>query len=218
MINTFLMKPKRNLQYPLKSLVFCGKCGRRLNLQKRVFKCPLGVGTSLECSDIIVNAEELEQLVYEAVCKLIQAVQDKGQRTEDLTETRKSRMPVARRKINMLQMEIEGLKSRKLESYEKYCEGNLSKGEYLELKKKIDMELAQKESELKEEEEKKEDFSPRREWGGSDLEMVCRSFGKMDKLTYESAHAFVEKVIVYAKDRVEIKMKFGDPFGQGNEG
>lgn len=41
---------------------------------------------------------------------------------------------------------------------------------------------------------------------------------KQQKLNQEIVDAFVEKIIVYAKDRVEIKWKFRDEFGEVEKG
>ena len=37
---------------------------------------------------------------------------------------------------------------------------------------------------------------------------------KLQKLNNEIVDAFVEEIVVYAKDRVEIKWKFRDEFGE----
>ena len=39
---------------------------------------------------------------------------------------------------------------------------------------------------------------------------------KLTGLNREMVDAFVEKIVVYAKDRVEIKWKFKDEFGRRN--
>lgn len=48
----------------------------------------------------------------------------------------------------------------------------------------------------------------------SESEAVCEVYRKEKEFTYDMAHAFVEKVIIYPDERIEIKWKFKDCLGQ----
>ena len=46
----------------------------------------------------------------------------------------------------------------------------------------------------------------------SERDMACEEFRDGQELTYEMAHAFVEKILVYKGERLEIVWKFKDVF------
>ena len=48
----------------------------------------------------------------------------------------------------------------------------------------------------------------------SELEAICKLYKDEEELTYEMAHAFVDKIIIHVGGEVEIVWRFKDIFTQ----
>ena len=52
----------------------------------------------------------------------------------------------------------------------------------------------------------------------SELVKNCRTFRNEKELTYDMAHAFIDKIIVYPENIIDIKWKFQDCFTNYSDG
>ena len=115
-----------------------------------------------------------------------------------------------------LKGKVEALKKDKLRLYESYCGGEIDRIRYLEEKGEVDSEIGECEEKIKEMEAEVEAMETEiAEGDGGERDAVCRLFRDEKELTYDLAHAFVEKILVYQEERVEIVWKFKDVYGEG---
>ncbi|MCR5604811.1 MAG: recombinase family protein [Lachnospiraceae bacterium] len=198
--------------YPLRSLVYCGNCGRHMNRMTRVdkFYCLYGHHGGHEgCKGIISpRMSDMEKIVLNAIKGWIEQNEmefknSENQHFKKMQEKKKCRLGVREQ-----EEQLRFLKRNKLLIYEQYSDGILSKTEYLQKKASIDEEI--KEFEDPKERIRIATLEGEETFVSSEKDALCRAFGDEEKLTYEMAHAFVEKIIVYRDERLEIVWKYKD--------
>ncbi len=203
-------------EYPLKSLVFCGNCGRHMTKIKSAgiprFKCTHGRhDRGSICNKVSpLLEEELEKIVFEAIQNMIRLVDDKQVRSRLSQAKTKAVIQSNQESSVVLRSRVETLKREKLKNYEKYSIGKLDKEAYLSEKRKLDGEIAECEKSIqmnKEESGKLERAMPET---GSELESAVSLYEKADHLTSDMVRAFIEKIIVYQEEKIEIKWQFHD--------
>ena len=113
-----------------------------------------------------------------------------------------------------LQEEIARLKQDKLKLYEKYCADRLNRNAYLAEKTVIDERIAKLETDISSSEERVSGLEEQSPEVSSELEAACVAFQKESVLTYDMAHAFVDRIVVYAEGNIEIKWRFKDIFAE----
>ena len=211
---------RRELEYPLKSLVFCGNCGRRMSRHRRGwFFCPYGGnGVDEGCAGLKAKTAEMEKAVFESIQNFIRLAENEGKSNRHRAGKQKEVLQEASGRIAVLEKEIEALRQKKLSAYEHYCEGRTDREEYLCQKKELDEEIRMNEELLERQRAmanpvKRGEERP----SASEQSAACETFRDAESLTYAIAHAFVEKVIIYPGNRMEIKMKFKDPIISGEE-
>ena len=207
--------PATSSTYPLKSLVVCGTCLRRMRRYERgkTFFCEYGSrGGKKDCRlTKSPNEERLEQIVF-------QGIQDCMKLVEQGQENRKKQMRIARDSnmdLETLKRRISSLKQRKFQEYDRYNSGKSSKAEYLERKEMIDAEIARFEAEIA---RLRQDSIGEVEADviHSEVEAVCDAFRQEETLTYDMAHAFVDRILVYPDERIEVQWRFNDCFTSMN--
>lgn len=211
-------------EYPLKSLVFCGNCGRHMTKIKSAnisrFKCIHGRHDRGSICNKVSSLleEELEKIVFEAIQNMIRLVDDKQIRSKLSHAKTKAVIKSNRESIAVLQSRVEVLKKEKLKVYEKYCVGKLDKETYISEKRKLDREIAECEKSIQT--NKEELGKPARTMSevGSELETAVSLYKKADYLTCDMVRAFIGKIIVYPEERIEIEWRFHDCFlGEDDE-
>ena len=196
-----------NTPFPLKSLVVCGYCGRRMvrwagkKIRNPRFFCNYGGKYgNIRCRDVKSPIQkELESTVLNGIRDVIAGIDMKEQK--GLSHDRND----GEKRLADLKAEKASLEAEKMRRYEAYTNGKCSKEEFLKEKGvladkivEIDNEINVTEKSLKYKGSISEEIS------------VCRLFSGQEELTYEMAHAFVEKITVYRDYRVEITWKFRD--------
>ena len=106
------------------------------------------------------------------------------------------------------------MKQDKLKLYEKYCAEKLDRNTYLAEKAGIDERIAKLETDISSSEERVSDLEEQSSEVSSELEAACVSFQNETALTYDMAHAFVDRLVVYAEGNIEIKWRFKDIFAE----
>ncbi len=205
-------------EYPLKSLVCCGNCGRRMERKKsknvRRFQCIHGRhDPGSLCKGIRSPLEEeLEKIVFEAIQNMIRLADDRRNRSK-LSQAKKKAMAESKTEsIGVLQSRVENLKKKKLEAYEKYCVGKLEKGDYICEKRKLDEEIAECEETIRTNEEDAEKLEHSLPKMDSELEAAAAVYAEADCLTSDMARTFIEKIVVCQEEKIEIKWRFKDCF------
>ena len=210
--NTLRRKPTgdRHIHdYPLRSLVVCGICGRKLkktvqtSKRKSFYICPYKRKyDNIECNNIrSSNEEELQKIVYEGIMEYINLTD------ENIRKAVKKRASLVR-KQNDLRKDSSSIEKRKheiLRLYEKYVADQISREKFLAEKAIIENEISQIEEKALSLEEAINDCndSINSEWAAS-----CEAFRDSKELTSAMSHAFVDRIIVYPDKRIEIKWKF----------
>lgn len=220
--------PDHSKIYPLKSLMFCGACkralcNRRYNQKKSTFYVcnhRTDYGND-DCYKVRSPREdELHRIIYENIMQLISINVD----------SRKKKKAVKRRVKNTSDKgfdkeavfrDIENLKRKNLELYEKYVIGEIDKSLFLEQKQSIKNDITWLEESMLEcdlsgsssaddSEPEKDNSVPDGE--GTLLRSVCDIYKDATELTYEMTHAFIERIYVYPDGHIEIVWKFKDCF------
>jgi len=204
--------------YPLKGLVRCGNCGRVMSRREQAggtffFTC----GHSNWDSDTVCavgkryQEADLEQLAFHAVSRLLNLADQQPREKK----TRVSVRTAARdciTSLKVLQNQLEQLKGKKLQWYEKYATGDISKSEYLQKKAELDKEISALEAKARESSERLEALESERPSSDGPLDSACCRYAGTTELTWELVHAFLEAIYVFPNDQVELKWKFKDCF------
>lgn len=204
--------------YPLKSLVFCGNCGRHMTKIKSAgiprFKCTHGRHDRGSICNKVSSLleEELEKIVFEAIQSMIRLVDDKQIRPKLSQAKKKAVIQSNQQSVTVLQGRVETLKREKLKIYEKYCVGELDKGTYISEKRKLDGEIAESEKSIQMNKEESGKLAGAASETDSELETAISLYKKEDHLTSDMVRAFIEKIIVYQEEKIGIKWRFYDCF------
>lgn len=211
------------MDYALKSLVVCGNCGRKMmrHEETKRFQCAYGRnGGAAACGRMRSPVEaDLEQTVFNAIQDYMGMAEKKMIMVRGKMSGRKVKISSDMERMSELRERLEDLKHKKLELYEGYCEGYLEKAVYIEEKGKADAEIRKYEKMVQEmKAEMKEAEAEMEEVRRTEREIVCEPFRGENELTYEMAHGFVEKILVYPEEKVEIVWNFRDVFEEKGKG
>ena len=105
---------------------------------------------------------------------------------------------------------IEFLKRSKFREYEQYTSGGISKDKYLQKKREIDAEISRMQAEIEASQELNEAEMTESRVMHTAFEDMCEAFRKEKSLTYDMAHAFVDRILVYLDARIEVQWRFRD--------
>lgn len=186
----------------------CGHCGRKLSLSKtkKKYWCRYGeVNPLAVCYKSEYEAEELRKSVFEELQWHLKTFLE----IEKVYEKSKlAKVPVEHNK-ELYERNIELLYTTKTGLYEKYKDGVLGKEEYLSQRKEVDKKIEEYESMIRQCEIEKENGQMQE---FSRVSELVHQYMESSELTQELQDAFIEKVIVYSKDRIKIVWKFEDVF------
>ncbi|MFI3175794.1 MAG: hypothetical protein R3Y53_11480 [Bacillota bacterium] len=144
---------------------------------------------------------DLEAIVFQAIKMQMELF---GRKLENASMS--SSEETQRSELKTLQKELSILKNKRTRSYEQYIEDKISKDMYLQKREELanqEREVSVKIVELQQESEIGREDDEERE-----IKELCRLHSDAEKLTYEMAHSFVDRIYVYDVERVEIIMKF----------
>ena len=212
---------KNIVMYPLRSLIICGYCGRHMIRYKAVkrFDCPYGRnGGNIECRGHRSPTEpEMEKMVYHAIKDFISLSDSK--RSAERNRIKKNRSEEKSRKLSIgeLEAKIKALKRDKLVLYERYCDGGIDRQAYLKEKDNMDKSIKECEEAIKKHRATIEDDWGEEKFISSEADAVCEAFKDVNELTYDMAHAFIEKIIVYRNNRLDIVWRFKDYIDEAKE-
>ena len=197
--------------YPLKSLVVCGHCGRKLLRYQKVsarFRCQYGrKDLDTPCRHIHSPKEsEMNNIVFNAIKQYI-LLQDESSQSQKLT--RKSQSSCV--SLQKLQESIAKLKQQKLKCYEKYAAGDLSKEKYLDQKRDLDAQVARVETEIS---NWSDDIYDEENAIHSEFEAACKAYREQNVLTNEMAKAFIDRIVIGEDGSMNIVWRFEDIFAE----
>lgn len=206
-----------------KGILFCGHCGKKMNIYRRTVKLVNGVGhySTYVCRRSAnygpndppknVKADDLDAMVLELINKHIAVYLDAKDRMKKL-----NRKSLAVGKKAELEKRLSGLEGRKdkvngfiRNLYEDFTDGVFSENEYLEMKAGYVSELDAIDSEAAEVRAAIMTYSV--SYGGS--EEMAKTFSRyadVDELSREMVIAFISKITCYSKTRFEVEYTFAD--------
>lgn len=205
--------------YSLKSLVFCGNCLRHMERHKGTtrFHCRYGQnGGEKECAAVRSPKEaKLEGIVFRAIQDYMDIMYDQAEKRKLLRIERGKDIASSQTSMEAFTHRIAYLKEKKFQEYERFAAGRISKETYLQKKRTIDHEVAGAEAEKEAMQERISIMESGS--ASSEAEAVCNLFRGEESLTYDMAHAFVGRILVYPDERIEIQWKFCDCFSGSRE-
>lgn len=205
-----------NVKYPLKSLVICGYCGRhmiRYGNTKR-FNCSYGRnGGNEDCREHRSPPEkDMEEVAFKAIKNYISLNHKESKCEKSRNAGKDNRTGNTINTIPEIDRQIKALKHKKMELYEKYCDGLINKQQYMIDKSVFDKDISKCEAAIEEMKISSNAMPDEAVELTSESQAVCEAFKGAEELTYDMAHAFIDKVIVYRDNRIEIKWRFSDCF------
>lgn len=202
-IRRFLIPNKAPGQYPLRGKVYCGYCAHAMNRTNgRWFVCPYRKGYGdLGCTGLSIRVSELEQIVFDSIrCQMTAAL---GMDVET------SDFEVQSCKQAELEKQLQSIRQRKRELYERFVAGEISQEEYKTAKQRCDHDaqmlqntlrmLAARQQEIQENLEASVRYNALRE------EVLSSG-----SLTQAIAEKLIKKVTVYHDHQIEIEYTVQD--------
>ncbi len=213
--------------YYLSGIVKCGDCGANM-VRKTVpsgkrkfiyYVCGSHKGNKDICSSHSINAEALEESVLKLLNHQIKNVTDLGRILDKLEDAqiRKVEMEKRNRQITKKKEEVQKYNHLRLDLYEDYKEGLITKGEYLELKEIYEKRAKASEQSL-EAMEVQMAFGADREKDKCGWINEFKKYGYLGCLSREVIVSLIEQILVYEKKegerypRIEIHFKYEDKF------
>lgn len=213
--------------YYLSGVVKCGDCGANM-VRKTVpsgkrkfiyYVCGSHKGNKDICSSHSINAEALEESVLKLLNYQIKNVTDLGRVLDKLEDAqiRKGEMEKRNRQITKKKEEVQKYNHLRLDLYEDYKDGLITKEEYLELKEIYEKRTQAAEQSLEAMEVEMAFFAD----GEKD---TCgwinefKKYGYLECLSREVVVSLIEQILVYEKKegerypRIEIHFKYEDEF------
>lgn len=193
----------------LKGKVKCGYCGYSMSIRREAkepyYRCWTGKGCG---SYMKINVAHLENTVWEILQKYLEVCSEQEERKRNERMQALSKASRVKEEIRLLEIQAEHCAVLRMEAYYQWKDGKLTKEEYIKKKEELH---------TREEEYKKELQSLARSLEeavsmgeGMGASMGLERFSGEYGLTQELVNELVERIEVYADDRIEIKWRVRD--------
>ena len=222
--NEMLRNPKKVTKMVLDQpdrVYYCAHCGRKLRKtygSDQYYSCVSAkYQHDSECSGIRLKRSEMEDILVEALRAQIHFVK---QTRHTVKKEAVSPSVECYRAITQVEKELAQLQNKKLERYEAYRSGEISRDDFIKAKDQITTqadELTTKKEQLERDykallQAKQHEAETRAEF--SQAEKVLADF---DAGLREHLYEAIEQVIVTTNEQIEIKWVFADIFAQNEE-
>lgn len=209
--NNIEMMGRQDMGFSLRSKVECGNCGLRMGYDygtETVLYCShvVSAGRMSKCDRTRHSAKRVEGIVFYA---LQQQIKYLNQLLPEIEEKSGKQRQDFESIADGLERELNVLKAERIRQYEAYAGGVIGQAEYMKKKES----LSGKIDHIRQKKERIEMLIRK----GDDL---CNEIGEVqeeaaglsgfEQLTREIAETFVDKVVIYGKDRIEVKFLFDD--------
>ena len=201
--------------YPLKGLAVCGCCGRKLQYydesKTHRFKCDASMeNDGGSCYKESIPEIPINEAVFQAIHRLmagsgiveknIKAVHDAGKLSsiEGMEQIRK------------LQSETGACDDQRMDLIELLNTGEITKEEYMNQRDQLASRQQELKDRLAELQRKQQAVDQEQDREAGRFLESCRRYRPKKMLNNEMAKAFVEKILIYTPDRIEIKWNFSD--------
>ena len=222
--NEMLRNPKKVVKAVLEQpdrVYYCAHCGRKLRKtygSDQYYSCVSAkYQHDSECSGIRLKRSEMEDILVEALRAQINIVKQTRQTAK---KEKVSPSVECYRAITQVDKELAQLQNKKLERYEAYRSGEISRDDFIKAKDQITTqadELTAKKEQLERDyqallQAKQHEAETKAEF--SQAEKVLADF---DAGLREHLYEAIEQVIVTTNEQIEIKWVFADIFAQKEE-
>ena len=214
---------QNNRESIFRGLLFCGHCGKRMNIYRRTVKLVNGVGyyTTYVCGRATKNnlndtpknvkADDLDALLLKLIQQHIAVYVDAKDRLNKL-----NRAPAASGKKAKLQKKLADLEARQdkingfiKNLYEDFDDGVFSEDDYLEMKAGYLTELDAVSAEIGEV-QKAIDLYGADYAGDEEMAAAFTKYIGVESISRELVTTFIRKITCYSKTRFEVEYTFGD--------
>lgn len=207
---------QRTLNYPLRSLLRCGECGRALvrhSRAKRIYyqcessrysaetTCPLGEK---------FYEDDLEKAVIGNLRQMLELLVDHDKKIQEAAAKTKGSMDNMKQTVLRVEGRMKRNQSDRLGAYEQYSDGKINRDEYLAIRDKLTEENAQMQAKLT---ELQEDIKALEAKSDPEMELYgseARNLLKAENVTNEMLMFFISRVKVFGGMRLEIEYRFSD--------
>lgn len=204
----FSQPHKKKRDYLLKGIVFCGCCDHALSYvasKQPYFHCRRSQAYETgPCHDLKINAEELEQVIFQTLKAQLETVLSVGANGTICLDT-----VVAER--TEYEKQIDSLEDSKQSLFEKYVMGEIDVETYKSEKAACDTSILKAKNAyaaIAAQAKKKQEEQVRQ----SRHMEIANAITDVDCLTPELVNLLIEKVYVFPDKRIEILYKIQDPF------
>lgn len=222
--NEMLRNPKKVSRSVLEQpdrVYYCAHCGRKLRKTyglDQYYSCVSAkYHHESECSGIRLKRSEMEEILVEALRAQINFV-------KQLQKTKKkekvSPSVELYRAIAQLEKELEQLRSKKLERYEAYRSGEISREQFVTVKDQITKqtdELTVKKEQLERDYKALIQAKQNEVNAKAEVSQAEKVLADIDAGLREHLYEVIEQVIVSSNNEIEIKWVFADVFNQKEE-
>lgn len=211
--------PEKEVLYPLAGLLYCGDCMEPM-VRKTVpaggkkyiyYVCSGNKKDKTVCSPHRITEKWLEDTILvmlQAQIKHVLGLEKAFQMLEKLPKTKAEQMKFDGR-IQKKREELEKTEKRKMNLYEDFKDGILSKKEYMQLKAEYDRRVGEAEAALCSYERELQMLLENK----GNLQEWIKEFKKyqnIQSLDRNTAAVMVKRIFVYSMDRIEISYNFED--------
>lgn len=222
--NEMLRKPKKVTKAVLDQpdrVYYCAHCGRKLRKTSgsdQYYSCASAkYQHDSECSGIRLKRSEMEEILVEALRAQINFVKQTQQ-------TVKKREPSPSmelyRTITQAEKELTQLQSKKMERYEAYRSGEISREDFIKVKDQITSQvkaLTAKKEQLEKDYQAQLQAKQRKAETKGDVAQAEKVLADFDAGLREHLYEAIDRVIVTSNEQIEIKWVFADVFAQKGE-
>ena len=222
--NGMLRNPKKVKKAVLDQpdrVYYCAHCGRKLRKTygaDQYYSCVSAkYQHDSECASIRLKRSEMEDVLVSALRAQVNFLKQSGPGTK---KQQRSASAECYRAIGQTEKEIAQVQQKKLERYEAYRSGEISREEFIRIKEQLAQtadELSAKKEELEREYQsllKAQQQEAEKKDGITQAEKV---FADFDAGLREHLYEAIERVLVTSNEEIEIEWVFADIFSQKEE-
>ena len=215
--NTCASAKRKHETHCLTGKMICGNCGHRMshtNAGRPKYYCANHYldKTDEKCNISVLDAD-MESVVKKALQMMIDVLVDSRNVVDMQREKQAERLKQAEKHLSDMEHSRELIEKDLREAYESYKLEMTDKETYLEQRKTYEQMLERLQENIEEQMAAVTKMADMDVPEVAGLEMLEGQL-KLTGLNREMVDAFVEEIVVYAKDRVKIKWKFRDEFGE----
>ena len=197
---------------------YCAHCGRKLRKtygSDEYYTCVSAKYQSTgECANIRLKRSEMEEILVAALRAQINFVKQTNQTTK---KEKVSPSVEYYRALKQLDKELEQLQTKKLERYEAYRSGEISREDFIKIKEQITNltdELTAKKEQLEKDYQALLQAKQHEAETQAEISQAEKVLADFDRGLREHLYEAIERVIVTNNEQIEIKWVFTDAFAK----